>query len=341
MEIASLSEMAKDIVQSRTLSETVDRVMHHIGAVFRPANWSLLLRGSSQGTLTFVHVEGSGADKIRGRVLAKGQGVAGWVAEHGRALLVADAQNDPQFHPGIDAVTGFVTRSIIAVPLLTKGQVYGVIELLNKLDESLFSDHDLLVLQTIADFAAIALERAYYLRSVRRLALTDPLTRLHNRRSFEQILDREIEKTRRTKNLFSLLILDVDHFKAINDRHGHGAGDEALRALGGILRETSRKVDCCARLGGDEFAVLLPDTTEGDAPFVVRRIQKALDTYNQQAAVPLSVSIGARIVDPAQPEEILAQADRAMYEAKARGSADCSQDLEGHLQYWLDEESKD
>jgi len=341
MEVSALSAMAQDIVLSRTLSQTIDRVMHHIGAVFSPVNWSLLLRDSHKGTLKFVHATGPAAPTIRGMTLDRGQGVAGWVAENGKPLLIPDVLADSQFSRAIDEVSGFVTKSIIAVPLLARGQVYGVIELINKLDESPFSDHDLMVLRTISDFAGIAIERAYYLKAVKRLALTDPLTGLHNRRSFEQYLEREVEKTRRSHNLFALLLLDVNHFKAINDQHGHQAGDEALKALGRILMATSRKVDCCARLGGDEFAVLLPETTEGDAPFVVRRIQRALDDYNLTAPIPIEVSIGARIVDPRKPEEILAQADRAMYDAKALATGDPSVELEGHLRSWFEEDAKD
>lgn len=343
VKLSAFSAMAQDIVGSRTLSETIERVMEHIGAVFGPLTWSLLLRDSATGTLKFVHATGPGASAIRGLVLQKGQGVAGWVAERGEPVLVADAPTDTRFTSAVDEASGFVTKSIIAVPLMARGRVYGVIELINKLDETLFTDRDLLILRTIADFAAIAIERAYYLRAVQRLALTDALTGLPNRRAFEQVLEREVEKSRRTQSLFALLILDVDHFKSINDRHGHSAGDEALRAIARILKATSRKVDFPSRLGGDEFAVLLPDTAEGDAPFVVRRIQRALDDYNQTAAIALSVSIGARIVDPRSPESILAQADRAMYDAKARSQAgeDPSVDLEGQLSSWLDQDSKD
>jgi diguanylate cyclase (GGDEF)-like protein len=298
----------------------------------------MLLRDSQKGTLRFVHATGPGADAIRGLTLAKGQGVAGWVAENGQPLLVANTTEDGRFTPVVDQVSGFLTKSIIAVPLKARSRVYGVIELINKLDDSEFNDRDLLVLRTIADFAAIAIERAYYLKAVQKLALTDVLTGLPNRRAFEQVLEREVEKTRRSHALFALLILDVDHFKLINDRHGHAAGDEALKAVARILVATSRKIDFPTRLGGDEFAVLLPDTAEGDAPFVVRRIQRALDDYNQTAAIPLSISIGARIVDPKVPESILAQADRAMYDAKAetQTSVDPSVDLEGQLSSWLD-----
>jgi diguanylate cyclase (GGDEF)-like protein len=332
--LSAFSAMAQDIALSRTLSETIDRVMYHIGELFGPLVWSLLLRDSQSGALKFVHATGPGSDTILGLVLPKGQGVAGWVAEHGEPLLLEDVRHDTRFNPEVDALTGFVTTSIVAVPLQARGRVYGVVELINKLDESSFTDRELLVLKTIADFAAIAIERAYYLRGMQRLALTDPLTGLRNRRAFEQLLEREIEKTRRNHTQFALLILDVDDFKSINDRFGHAAGDDALKAVARVMVSVSRKIDCCARLGGDEFALLLPDTGEEDVPFVVRRLQRAL--ADRKTEPVFSVSIGVRVVDPANPEAILSQADQAMYDAKTQ--ADRSGELEGQLKSWLEED---
>jgi diguanylate cyclase (GGDEF)-like protein len=327
--------MARDIASSRTLAETVDRVMHHVGVLFAPLSWSLLLRDSKTGHLRFVHATGPGSEALERLVLERGMGVAGWVAEHGEALLIPDTSKDTRFHPGVDALTGMFTKSIIAVPLKTRDQVYGVIELINRLEETPFDHRDLAVLQTIGDFAALAIERTYYLRSVKRLALTDPLTDLPNRRAFEYSLDREIERTRRHKTVFSLLMIDVDRFKAINDGHGHAAGDESLRAVAQLLQTCARKVDFPARIGGDEFALVLPGGGPDAARQVAKRIEKTLENRNRRAEIPLSLSIGIRTVDPAHPEVILAQADRAMYLAKA-SSGDRSSDLEGQLSSWLE-----
>ncbi len=339
--IQDFSNMAKDIARAKTLEETIAKVMHHVGNVFGPVSWSLLLRSRLDGSLQFVYAEGPSADQIRGRRLAKGQGVAGWVAEHTTPVLIPDVTSDQRFHAGIDEVSGFVTQSIIAVPLVNEGESYGVIELINKLNESSFDNNDLLVLQTIADFAAIAIERAYYLRSVQRLALTDVLTGLPNRRAFERALDREIEKTRRTSSVFSLLLIDVDKFKRINDQFGHSAGDESLKAVAQILFKNSRKVDVCARMGGDEFAILLPDTPEENAQALVARINEALSLHNKNASIPLSLSIGARMVDKLNPEHILADADSAMYRAKAKDnlSLDDSVKIESALEGWMEGKS--
>jgi len=334
--LAAFAAMAQDIASSRTLAETVDRVMHHVGRIFRPLSWSLLVRDGRTGHLRFVHATGPGSEALAHLILEKGHGIAGWVAEHGEALLIPDTSEDTRFHPGVDAVTGFFTKSIIAVPLRSHGRTFGVIELINRLEEGPFEHRDLQILQTIADFAGLAIERAYYLRGVQRLALTDPLTGLPNRRAFEQVLAREVERCRRHRTPFSLLMLDVDHFKTINDRYGHSAGDEALKAVALVLNQSVRKVDLAARIGGDEFAVLLPGTEAAPAALVAQRFQRHLQERNRDGGVPLAVSVGVRTADPDRPEQVLAEADRAMYEVKA-AQGDRSVDLEGQLSSWLDD----
>lgn len=338
--LSYFSEMAKDITSSRNLAETISHVMEHLGRVFEPENWSFLLRNQKTGNLQFVYVTGEGAEKIRGMELVKGQGVAGWVAENAQCLIVADARRDPRFTPVIDQVSGFVTRSIIAVPLVSRSRVYGVIEIVNKVDQTPFTELELHTLKAIADFAAIAIERVYYMRAMKKLALTDSLTGLNNRRSFDRFLDREIERTKRLKSIFALLILDIDYFKAINDQYGHPVGDLILKTVARILTETTRKADCCARLGGDEFAVLLPDTDQSATHFLVRRIHKMVEAANERSPYPFSVSIGARVVDVNRPEEILSEADKAMYRSKTSSGEDLELDEIGdNLQNFLHEEA--
>ena len=343
--LSTFSDMAKQIASSRSVAETISQVMTHVGKSFSPVNWSLLLRNEHSGELKFVHVTGEGAEGVRGLVLNRGQGIAGWVAENGEQALVEDTSSDPRFYREIDTKTGFVTRSIVAVPLRARGKVYGVIELINKLDDTLFTATDLHVLQTIADFAAIAIERAYFLRSLRRLAMTDPLTGLNNRRGFEKLLDREIEKTRRGGTLFALLMIDIDRFKVINDTHGHPAGDRVLKRLARLLVSSSRKVDTCARLGGDEFAVLMPGTGTEGAVFLVRRLQQKLDEDNLSSPLPFQISIGSRVVDPQRPQDVLGDADRAMYREKSPDANDHGeeglQDVEDQLGHYLAEDGKD
>jgi diguanylate cyclase (GGDEF)-like protein len=158
-----------------------------------------------------------------------------------------------------------------------------------------------------------------------RLATTDGLTGLINRRAFVHELKRELDRATRTGSPTSLLLLDLDHFKAINDTHGHGAGDSVLVAVAKTLQKESRVYDLVGRWGGEEFIVALPSTDEDRALIVAERLRAAIAnlkvTNNDGTAVPLSASIGAAQLEPNAEslDQLVDRADRAMYRAKVGG----------------------
>jgi len=158
-----------------------------------------------------------------------------------------------------------------------------------------------------------------------KLALTDPLTGLANRRAFQQALEAELSRVARHGRPASLLFLDLDHFKGVNDAHGHAVGDEVLAAFALVLKRGSRRGDLAARIGGEEFAVLLPTTGVVPAGLVAERIRRATETrpLGRAVSVPVTVSIGLTSTEgQAQPpaaEELLRRADAALYRAKAEG----------------------
>lgn len=156
---------------------------------------------------------------------------------------------------------------------------------------------------------------------LRRMAEMDGLTGLKNRRSLEARLAEETERSRRLGGRFSLLFMDLDDFKAINDEHGHLVGDEALKLVARVLQEDSRSVDTVARYGGEEFVVLLPGTdSEGARAFYTRGREKLLVLSLKELGLPLRLSAGA-VGSEAAPDAggLMQAADRAMYEAKRGG----------------------
>lgn len=155
----------------------------------------------------------------------------------------------------------------------------------------------------------------------RYLAHTDPLTGVLNRRAFQQALSRETRRCGRYRHALSLAYLDLDDFKAVNDRLGHAAGDDVLKTVATAITHQVRTVDVVARLGGDEFAVLLPEADQQAAQVVVGRLRQSLSSAVARRGWPVSVSIGVLTCEPptAAGEEILATADGLMYSAKTKG----------------------
>lgn len=167
-------------------------------------------------------------------------------------------------------------------------------------------------------------ERRMLEKELRRIANTDGLTGALNRRRFVELMDREIERSKRYLRPLALLMLDLDHFKRINDEHGHSAGDEALRQFSRLCRETLRDVDLFGRLGGEEFAALLPETSHDGAIDAAQRVRAAtcgLEFSFNGRPIGLSVSIGVATLEANSnaPSNMLSRADRALYAAKLDG----------------------
>jgi diguanylate cyclase (GGDEF)-like protein len=176
-----------------------------------------------------------------------------------------------------------------------------------------------LVLYVATALAIAALRRA--LTAERAAARTDPLTGLPNRRAFQDTLEAEVDRSQRYGSNFSVAYLDLDGFKAINDRHGHEAGDAALRLIGSILSTRLREADVAARLGGDEFALLLAETDLNGARQLTERLRGTIFEGLRDRGWPVTVSVG--LYSPAGTEldarEIVRRADRLMYDAKREG----------------------
>jgi diguanylate cyclase (GGDEF)-like protein len=169
--------------------------------------------------------------------------------------------------------------------------------------------------------ARTLLEFKQYLDSCEEAAFTDHLTGLANRRRFERLFAREVERTLRYGHPFCLLLIDVDRFKEVNDQYGHDAGDEALRTVGNVIRAGTRGIDVGARIGGDEFAVILPETSLARGLEVAERLRAAIAALEIPAAASVTASLGLAELPAcaAGGDELRAAADAALYEAKRGG----------------------
>ncbi len=329
-------EMGKEIVKAKSIEETLQKIMERIGEIFSPMHWSVLLKDPETNELTFTLVVGKNASKLQGLKIPAGEGIAGWIVKTGRPLIVEDVSSDDRFSSRVDRFTGFKTESIIGVPLKTDNKVFGVVELVNKLDGNPFTPFDLKLLTAIADFAALSIERAYYLNALRKLADTDPLTGVRNRRAFDRVFAEQILLCEESCQPFSLLMIDIDDFKKINDLHGHFAGDEVLKHLGRILLENVRRTDTVFRFGGDEFIVLMPQTVKQQAAEARKRILEHIDRLNEKGAdTKFSASIGLRSMEVKDDRDIPEHLDTDLYQEKQKKIFPDIDDLASNLQEML------
>ena len=259
---ANLSRLGETLSSSldanRTLSVVVDTARDTLRA-----DRALLAVFTPERDALFTKV-GRGLDGPGPR-LRLGEGLIGGVARRGLAVLVPGSAEVPEHAPGEPR-----GRSQLAVPMIVRGRVLGVLSLLR--DSEPFTEDDLETLRSFATQAAVAIENVLLHQEAQRLSVTDPLTGLWNFRYFQLQANREAEAAARSGRPLSLIVVDIDRFKQVNDRYGHQVGDEVLIEVAARLRDSTRVPDIVARYGGEEFVVLLPDTDLEGATATAERI---------------------------------------------------------------------
>lgn len=323
-QLRTFSHIGKALTSSLDLREILKVVMTQISELLNPENWSLLLIDQETGYAKFELAVGEGSEKLKDVKLKPGEGIAGWVAKEGKPLLIKDVSKDPRFSNKADNVTNFQTESVVCVPLMVRGKALGVIELINNNIDNTFRADDLLLLETLADYTAIAIENSRLFDKVQELTITDDLTGLFNSRYLQKFLDHEVERARRYDYKLSMIFMDLDHFKDVNDKHGHLCGSKLLSEVAAVLKRIVRSSDIICRYGGDEFVILLPAASKANAYIVAEKIRCAVKTekFLQEEGIncSLTVSIGLTTFpdDAKDKVELIHLADKAMYIVKNR-----------------------
>jgi len=280
---------------------------------------SLLLVDPAGRELVFRASRAMHPGVIDGLRLPSDRGIAGWVARHREAVRLDDVARDPRHFTGVEQQTGFMPRTMICVPMVSKEVLRGVIQIINKVDGSCFTEAERRLAQTLADHAAIAIENASLYRQAYLASITDDLTGLGNTRHFNGSLVRLIARG----GPVSLIILDLDNFKAVVDSYGHLVGSRTIAQIGRMIGRLIRPGDVAARFGGDEFVIAMPDTDAVSAVRLADGIRQAIEACHwlEGEDVDLSgvtASFGvATFPDNAQDAESLFRAaDTAMYSVK-------------------------
>lgn len=239
------------------------------------------------------------------------------------ALAAGDQEpsSEPDPPPPIPADDNLSAPGPLEVPITYRDTIIGVLAVEDDTPGRNWEDEEVLMVKTVADQLAVAISHQRLFSRIQTQAMTDALTGLYNHGHFQEVLDREVKLADRNNETLSLILLDIDHLKRINDTLGHQAGDAALRHVADVMKTKVREVDICARYGGEEFVIVLPQCTREGAMQVAERVREAI----AESAVPKVGQVTASFGISTYPEsaraklELIEMADRAMYLSKAAG----------------------
>ena len=326
-------ELARALTSNLDLAAVLRTVRSYMDRFIEADFWALLMLDRDRGELYYTDPAGEPDPNFGDIRIRIGEGLAGWVAEHGETLLVPEIQPEDRFKaqpdPRMATATAtnsrpLVVHSAIGLPIRGARGTHGVVEIFNPhLGES--SDYNIAFLHILVDFAAIAIENAQDVARTQQLTITDDATGLFNSRHLYAVLEREIETARKDSKPLSLVFLDLDHFKLVNDAHGHLVGTELLVQVGHGIRELSRSTDLCFRYGGDEFVILMPSTTREEALRMARSIHSHIAQQVFTVGKNLHLSIGSSAGIATYPGDgrtvhaMLGAADQRMYHVKSTG----------------------
>jgi diguanylate cyclase (GGDEF)-like protein len=322
---AALFEIGKLIGSDLDPGQLLSRISELVCTLIECDACSVMLLDAGRQRLMARAAYGLRTERVHKLSFKVGEGVAGWVAERGEPAVIDDVRTDPRFVVLDEAKTPII--SMLCVPLVSRGERVGVITATSG-KPAAFRTHDLDLLRFVAATIALDIENV----RLHRVAVTDPLTGAYNREFLATRLPQEIAAAHDREAPLSIAMIDCDHFKAINDRHGHDAGDEVLAEVARRLRNAIRGGDLLVRYGGEEFLTVLPRADAGKAWEVGERMrlrvsEEPIEIAAAREPIGVHVSIGiAQLREGGKdgaasetPAELIRRADLALYAAKARG----------------------
>jgi diguanylate cyclase (GGDEF)-like protein len=314
-----LAEVYHHILSEFSLDTLLDRIADTLGELVPYDTLTIYEADEARRLLTPVMARDQWVEQILQSRTSFGDGITGWAAEQRQAVLANQAHLDPrvQVIPG----TPNEPEALISVPLIARGHVKGVLNIYRIGADAAFTEEEFELAKRFGDAAALAMDNAQIRANLELQAQTDHLTGLYNHRYFHERLRAELNRASRAHDHVSVLMMDLDDFKMVNDVYGHSIGDQVLITVAELVRNAVRFSDVACRIGGEEFGVIMPSCDAGDALGLAHRLVDLIDEASFDPAGKLTMSIGiAQAPEHAMnPRELVACAEAAMMTAKARG----------------------
>jgi len=323
-ELSLLIELSSALNSSLELDDILESLVSILHKKMNYLGLVVLLWDENEQLLRIKRAFGyDDEDDLKNMTFKKGEGISGRVVESGEMILVQDTTHDPRFlhYKGKQIIDG----SFLSIPMKFKGEIIGVLNF-SRPGVNMFKDDEIELLKAVSNQAAIAIKNAELYQRTLELSITDALTGLYNRRYFFKRFNEESENAIRYNTGFSVLMIDIDHFKQFNDRFGHKAGDEILKRVSYIFSSRIRKVDIVARYGGEEFVILFPRMKKKEAVDLAEKLRKSVelskfifDGEPIEQRITISIGVASFPEDTNNGRSIIELADKALYEAKRNG----------------------
>src|SRR5512146_428743 len=312
-----LADVFHDVLAEQSLDTLFDRIADALADLVPHDSLTIYEADEPRRLLTPVWARDKWADKILADTCPFGDGLTGWGVEHREPVRVNQAHLDPRVMT-VAGTPADEPEALITIPLIARGSIKGALNVYRLGETASFDDDEFELAKRFGDAAALALDTAQLRARLEHQAQTDPLTGLYNHRAFHERLRRALADASRSHESVSIVMLDIDDFKRVNDVFGHGSGDEILRSLADTLKDSVRATDIVYRLGGEEFAVILSSRAPRSAEGLARRLVARIGAVEFDPAGRITVSVGlARSPEHAMnPRELVACAEAAMMAAK-------------------------
>ncbi len=319
-ELDALRATTADITKELSFERLLESILQRAISLLNATGGELGLVDDQEELIEILISRNVGTDTT-GSQIKKGEGLMGYVLLNKKIEMV---ENYAQWDKRIDSYNNHPIYAAMAAPMMIGNRFLGVIGITNSDYSRRFTNSEKSLLNLFAQQASIAVENARLFEERERQARIDPVTNIYNRRGLYELGTRELDRVERYNRPLAAIMLDIDHFKEVNDTHGHATGDLILKELANRLDENLRKIDILSRYGGEEFVILLPETDEKNALMVAQRLRNSVEeepfTPND-LNIAITVSLGVSLIEGNHTslDTLIEQADTAMYQSKSAG----------------------
>ncbi|MFQ5455046.1 MAG: diguanylate cyclase [Nitrospirota bacterium] len=327
-QLGILNEVALALSTELNMGSLLEKLAHHSCNLIKSKYCWLILLSYRDKKVEYIKLSGINPQEIPPDYRDNEDVIMKMIIMNGMSVRINEPYNNPELTnlPVIPSVL----KNVLAVPLLSRSTVIGMVAIADKIckgnePECIYTQEDEDVLFTLAIQATIAIGRTRLYEETKRLAITDGLTGLYNHREFQKLLENEVIRAKRYGREFSLILIDIDHFKSFNDTYGHQVGDSVIKIISKVIKESLRVVDIASRYGGEEFALILPETVGESAKTVADRIrakifeQGFVTPSGEKTLLSISAGVSSFPLDADNREDIINTADQALYFSKESG----------------------